>query len=133
MAWLNAPVADLNNRSRFSSYAPGELKTPALEWDRQVKFLNEMGSCGSNGFGLCGFSWQEILAWSTLTRADIDPWEAKLIFDASNEYAHWFKKSADLATPSPWKDAPVSRAAVEFRLHAGFRALMAATNKGRKQ
>lgn len=57
-----------------------------------------------SGMGHTSVSWQEIKAWSDMTLAKLDAWEASLIKRLSDEYTYQFNVSCDPTCGPPYQD-----------------------------
>ena len=67
----------------------GREQTPPLPFvvaTHMLDWLDELGWSGSTGMGPAPLSFQEIEAWSRLTKTPLEPWEALALRTASAAY-----------------------------------------------
>ena len=80
----------------------------------------------SNGFGMTGFSWTELLSWYQLMGREVDFNEAELLHTMSQEYASQFAASSEASCPPPYSpDLEVERKTVSDQLKAMLDAMVA--------
>lgn len=62
-----------------------------------------MGVVANNGFGACGVSWGDILAWAKLTETILPSREYGVLHEMSAAYAVTLEQAKNPACPPPWE------------------------------
>jgi hypothetical protein len=114
MGWLNAIIelkGDKSERpreSRLMQYNARETPAPFVELDAGEYLLNtlmEVGAIKSAAMGgFLALDWVDLAAYASLTMADIEPWEAKLLRKMSEAFVSGLNEGA-----SPFSIPPADR------------------------
>lgn len=77
----------------------GEVPMPSGAYKHPlVRSLFEIGPVVHDGY----ITWQELLAWQTVTGIELEPWEACAILDLSKAYLNQKAQSSSLGCLCPW-------------------------------
>lgn len=71
-------------------------------------YLLELGPMRDGGMGNIAVTWQELKAWSDVTKASLDAWQAKTLKRLSDEYVYQFNVSIDPNCPAPYQNFTAS-------------------------
>lgn len=64
-----------------------------------------VGPAVSGFAGPVGISWETIDAWARRTGYDPTPWEFEALYQMSQAYAEWAKKSEEMSQRAPWEES----------------------------
>jgi hypothetical protein len=81
-----------------------EVPMPPIEREDEyiLQLLAEAGTASSNGMGLTGISWSELLSWDQLLGYSLTAWELTTIHELSREYATEYSLASDKDRPAPY-------------------------------
>lgn len=109
-----------------------EPRYPKVEFEYLVGWLDDLGWCETNGMGVQGVSWNSLFSWNSLTGADLDPWEAETLHQASLSYAIMWNEAKDPACPSPWSETRTDPKVLQDQIKNMFRSMIATQSKTKK-
>ena len=104
LAWLRSIPKDAK-KSRLQDYLDYDLEPPLPEiGDGQylVNLMDELGGATQTGMGISPCSWQEILAWLTLTGLSLTAWECSMVKQLSASYVQQLGESSEAGSVSPY-------------------------------
>ena len=98
------------------------LPLPPLEFGRYlVDLLWEAGTNTSTGMGMVALSYEEILAWITLSERELTWWEIQTIKEMSRAYTAEFNNSTEDDSVAPYDTVPeMTREQIEKKLKNGL-------------
>jgi hypothetical protein len=96
-------VPDKVESSRLEQYeADGtEIKWPEVTLQYLIDYFFECGACLSTGMGNVPITWQELKAWQDQTGIELQPWEARILKQASRAYVTQAQESTKPNCPPP--------------------------------
>lgn len=77
---------------------------PDCRLEYLVLLFYELGKCESGVNGATPISWQELQAWLSLSKYELEPWETKVIRDMSISYCNGVNAGRDVNSDPPFKD-----------------------------
>ena len=108
-----------------------EPDMPQIDAPHIIGYLYEIGPTMSTGMGLTPISFEEILAWQSLTGIELDPWETRILRRLSYDYLSESHKAEKADYPAPWQPADLTqetRDAISKKVQNSLRSLMLVKN-----
>ena len=96
-----------------------------------VRYLSEIGFCGSNGMGASPLQFQEIAAWAALMGLELTPFEARAIREMSVAYVYESRSAGEKGAFAPYTEKKATPAEISSRLKGFLRNFNEHKNKGK--
>lgn len=108
LAWLDAtpePKKDQKPQQRREQLAGNPLlKLPEIEYPHLLEWLFDFGPYALGPNGIIPVSYQEIDAWSRITKIDLVEDEPEILRRLSVDYCGMFNRAKDRDCPPPYVD-----------------------------
>lgn len=90
MGWLNAPQDGRDNKSRIQDFGDTHPICKLPEADPLlVSHFRKVGPCMGTGMGAFALTWQELKAYSEMSKSNLTAWEADQIMMMSQLYCNY--------------------------------------------
>lgn len=123
MAWLQAtPEKKGSEKSEtrwtiLKNRGSDLVKFPLVQTDKHIlEWLFELGIFEPSGYGPMPITYQEIEAWSRMTKTILTWQESKFLKELSQEYCNQYAKSSDRNSVPPYTTEEIDKQSVSDRV-----------------
>ncbi len=100
LGWLNAPQESRDNVSRAEDFGDGHPICKLPDADQLiVSHFRKVGPCIGFGMGAVAVTWQELKAYSELSKSSLTAWEAEQVIMMSQLYCSYLQKGKKPCEP----------------------------------